>query len=197
MKRMRLGLLLTVVLAAACGGPGGPAASTPPGATPTGAATSPAGATATPVAGAMTYERLLSHLPPAANECEPAEVGDSGASLAAACSVDRSLLGPGVEASLVYFWFDHFRKADTFFGDQIDRLGDQFGEDCSVEPSHYLQEVDGELIGRVLCAGDPAAGETLEAVWGDSRLDVVGGITLDGGSYADLGELFEAAQLVP
>jgi hypothetical protein len=161
-----------------------------------------AAGTATPAptttqSGTMTYEQLLTHLPPLVADCTEVGAADTGASVVAACVPEASLLGPDTESALVtYLWFDHFSKADQYFGDQLERLGDQFGEDCAVEPSHYLQEVDDEFIGRVLCAGNPDEGEAIEAFWGDLRLTVVGSITIEPGSYLDLGALLDAAQLL-
>lgn len=173
----------------------GTAAIPSPGATTAGA---------TQPTGTLTYDELLTHIPPAlvadCGELVHTFPGTSygGASVSAHCVPAPSLLGSDTDTATVqYHWYDHFSKADQYFGDQLERLGDQFGEDCGVGPSHYLQQADGEFIGRVLCAGDPAEGQRIEAIWGDSRLNVVGWIAIEPGSYPDLGDLLNAAQVVP
>jgi hypothetical protein len=171
---------------------GGSGEALPPLPGPTPSATAPAGD--------LGYEALLEHIP--AGVAEGCFNSDSGeADVVALCIPDDSLLGPSVELAFVtYLWFEHFADADAYFGDRLDELGDQPGEDCSVGPSHYVQEVDGELGGRVLCAGDPAQ-DPLELYWADYRLGgdsgTIGWISLESDTYADLGALFEAAQLVP
>lgn len=209
MKRVAAGLFVGLLIAA-CGtvAPATTAPSRPPSATvaPSGTTTSaPPPSTAvvpTPSVRAsvsgLPYDELLAHIPPIAGGCVERSLFTTGAIAITTC-MEVQAPGGG-EASVNYFLFDELSTADAYFDRELSRgMGDPAGSDCHIGPSAYPHQVGGEVIGRVLCAGDPAVG--LRVVWTDSRSIAgrtgAGSLGLGPGTYADLGALFDAAQFVP
>lgn len=211
MKRAAAGLLVGLLIAA-CGtaAPAPTTPSTPPPATvaasgPTASAPPPSGAVvSTPSAPAsvsgLPYDELLAHIPPLGGSCEQRSLFTTGAMAITTCFEIQA--PAGAEALVTYFLFDELSAADAYFDRELRRgMGDPTGSDCHIGPSEYPLEVAGEVVGQVLCAGDPAAGDSLAVAWTDSRSIAgrtgVGSLSLDSGTYADLGALFDAAQFTP
>ncbi|MEP7228411.1 MAG: hypothetical protein ABI785_13675 [Gemmatimonadales bacterium] len=201
MRRVAAGLCVGLLIAAC--GTAAPAPTTPSG--PTASAPPPSTAVvSTPSARAsvsgLPYDELLAHIPPLGGSCEERSLFTTGAMAITTCF---EIPAPGgAEALVTYFLFDELSTADAYFDRELRRgMGDPTGSDCHIAPSAYPLEVAGEVVGRVLCAGDPAAGDSLAVAWTDSWSIAgrtgVGSLSLDSGTFADLGALFDAAQFAP
>lgn len=203
-------LTLAILLAAACGGGPGATQSAVPTATAAAVATTtsapPPSTAVVPTRPArasfsgLPYDELLAHIPPSFGGCEERSLFTTGAIAITTCF---EVQAPGdAEALVTYFLFDDLSTADAYFDRELSRgMGDPTGSDCHIGPSAYPLQVDGEVIGRVLCAGDPAAGDSLAVAWTDSQSIAgrigAGSLSLDSGTYTDLGALFDTAQFLP
>jgi hypothetical protein len=158
------------------------------------------GGTPTPTASQSgTYEQLLTHVPANIRHyCSEVDPTAAGALAVANCQPDEAFLVPGLAVGdVIYIWFADVGDAREHLQAEVVRHSNPLGEDCRVGPSQQANEVDGQRVGRLLCAEDIQFGGEVIAWWTDERLTIVGSVLLYEGTYDDLYNVVDVAQAQP
>lgn len=156
----------------------------------------PAPPTATPAGD--SFQQLLTHVPVAIREsCDEVDPAAAAALAVANCNPEGLVADPAVVDDVVYVWYSTLGEATARYGQELSKIGDQPGDDCSVGPSQVAYEIDGVTHGRLLCAPDTVFGDEAVGWWYDDRLNFVGSILLATGTYEDLFNAVTAATALP
>jgi hypothetical protein len=152
-----------------------------------------------PSTGTAAYVELLTYIPPAiAATCREIDTAAAGALAAASCAADDAIVAPDVAISEVaYVRYAEVSGARIALQDRVEAYGESLGEDCAAGPAQVLNDLGGEVVGRLVCLDDREHGGTVVSWWTDERLNLLGSVVLLEGDIGDLLNVVAVAQAQP